>query len=93
MQSTSTHFSVRNKSAESIVVRPTGFSPLPMALPEHHIAALSETQIAGDTHFDIWWYSVDVYSEDGRKLADKSLICEHSALAFLGTSEKGYVLE
>jgi len=93
MQSTSTHFSVRNKSAEPIVVRSTGFSPLPMPLPEHHIAALSETQIAGETHFDIWWYSVDVYSEDGRKLADKSLICENSALAFLGTSEKGYVLE
>jgi hypothetical protein len=93
MLSTSTHFSVRNKSAEPIVVRSTGFSPLPMALQEQHIAALSETQIAGETHFDIWWYSVDVYSEDGRKLADKSLICENSALVFLGTPEKGYVLE
>ena len=93
MQSASTHFSVRNKSAEPIIVRSTGFSPLPMPLPEHHIAALSEIQIAGETHFDIWWYSVDVHSQDGRKLAEKSLISEHSALVFLGTPEQGYTLE
>ncbi len=93
MLSTSTHFSVRNKSSEPIVVRSTGFSPLPMALPEQHIAAHSETHIAGETHFDIWWYGVDVFSEDGRKLADKSLICENSALVFLGASEQGYILE
>jgi hypothetical protein len=93
MVSTSMHLSIRNKSAESIVVRSTGFSPLPMALPEQRVAAHSEIQIVGGPHFDFWWYSVDIHSQDGRKLAEKSLISEHSALVFLGAPEQGYILE
>ena len=93
MVATPAHLLVRNKSTETIVVRSTGFSPFPMPLPEQRVAAQSEMEIKGEVNFDIWWYNVDVYSQDGRKLAEKSLVCENSALVFLDMADHEYVLE
>ncbi len=94
MTSPTAHFSIRNKGPEPIVVRSTAFSPFPLSLREQHVPAYSEAQIDTNMRFEQWWYTVGIYSsQDGRKLAEKSLVCENSALVFLQSSTGSYVLE